>query len=173
MSVSTTTSNDFLVNDNWTAWGARVSWDLMNIARLPRRQAVLQGQETLLDARALALTQAIATQVYVSNKRFHSLQKEVRAARERQRVSDKILARTRDEFDSGVGSEREFVTENLNAILASLRYDATYAEMQGSFANVYASVGLDAFDGEMTGNESVDALAQSLRALWSERGDKG
>lgn len=166
-------TNDFLLNNDWTSWGARVSWDLMNVARLPRRRAVIEGQEQLLDARALALTQAIATQVYVSNKRFHSLQREARVAREGHLVSDRIFAQAKDEFDAGFGSEREFVTENLNAILASLRYDATYAELQGAFANVYASVGLDAFDGAMTGNESVEALAASLRVLWRERGDQG
>lgn len=166
-------TNVFLLNDNWTGWGARVSWDLMNIARLPRRKAVISGQEALLDARALALTQAIATQVYISNKRFHSLQHESRVARDNHLVSEQIYKQASKEFESGVGSEREFVQENLNAILASLRYDATYAEMQGAFANVYASVGLDAFDGSKTGGESLDELASSLRQLWRKRGDKG
>ena len=166
-------TNVFLLNDNWTGWGARVSWDLMNIARLPRRKAVISGQEALLDARALALTQAIATQVYISNKRFHSLQNESRVARDNHLVSEQIYKQASKEFESGVGSEREFVQENLNAILASLRYDATYAEMQGAFSNVYASIGLDAFDGSKTGGESLDELASSLRQLWRERGDKG
>ena len=63
--------------------------------------------------------------------------------------------------------------ENLNAILASLRYDATYAEMQGAFANVYAAVGLNAYDGKLTGQESVEVLSGALRKMWRERGDKG
>ncbi len=166
-------TNQFLLNDDWTSWGARVSWDLMNIARLPRTKRVITSQGALLDARALALTQAISTQVYVSNKRFHSLQRETRIARENKVVSDKIFEQAKVEFESGVGSERELVQERLNAVLASLRFDSTYAEMQGAFANVYASVGLDAFDGQMTGNESVDELAASLRSLWHDRGDKG
>lgn len=165
-------SNDLLVNNDWTQWGARVSWDLMNIARYPRRKTVVSAQETLLDARALALTQAIATQVYVSNKRFHSLQHETSVARRLHEVSDRIYRQAQDEFRSGISSERDFVRENLNAILASLRYNATYAQMQGAFANVYAAVGLDAFDGRLTGNESVDELAASLRRLWKERGDR-
>ncbi|WP_317624114.1 TolC family protein [Rhodalgimonas zhirmunskyi] len=165
-------SNDLLVNNDWTQWGARVSWDLMNIARYPLRKKVVAGQEALLDARALALTQAIATQVYVSNKRFHSLQKEAKVAKRLHEVSDRIYRQARSEFNSGVSSERELVRENLNAILASLRYDATYAQMQGAFANVYAAVGLDAFDGRLTGNESVEDLAASLRKLWRSRGDK-
>ncbi|MHA6264407.1 TolC family protein [Arenibacterium sp. CAU 1754] len=166
-------TNDYLVNENWSGWGARVSWDLMNLARLPRRKAAIGGQKDLLDARALALTQAIATQVYVANKRFHSLQHEMNTARQHYNVSNQIFVQSRNEFQSGTGSQREYVRENLKAILASLKYDATYAELQGAFANVYAAVGLDAYDGKMTGNESVDDLAKSLRAMWSNRGDKG
>lgn len=166
-------TNDFLVNENWVGWGTRVSWDLMNLAEHPRRGARIKRQEDLLDARSLALTQAIATQVYVSNKRFHNLQHEAATAREYHNTSDRIFSQARSEFQTGVGSQREYVRENLNAILASLRYDATYAEMQGAFANVYAAVGLDAYDGSLTGNESVEVLADSLRQLWRERGDKG
>lgn len=166
-------SNDFLVNENWTGWGARVSWDLMSLATHSRRKDRIVRQSDLLDARSLALTQAIATQVFVANKRFHSLQHEVDTARQYHNTSDRIFAQARDEYQTGAGSQREYVRENLKAILASLRYDATYAEMQGAFANVYAAVGLNAYDGTMTGQESVDELAASLRKMWRERGDKG
>lgn len=165
-------TNDFLVNENWTGWGARVSWDLMNLAKHPRKKDRIVRQSDLLDARSLALTQAIATQVYVANKRFHSLQHEVNTAREYHNTSDNIFGQARNEFQSGAGSQREVVRENLKAILASLRYDATYAEMQGAFANVYAAVGLNAYDGSLTGHESVDELAGALRKLWHTRGDK-
>jgi len=164
-------SNDFLVNQNWTGWGARVSWDLMNLATHPRRKASIVRQSDLLDARALALTQAISTQVYVANKRFHNLQFEVSTARQYQATSDRIFSQARSEFQSGVGSQREYVRENLQAILASLRFDATYAEMQGAFANVYAAVGLNAYDGNLTGQETVDEIAQALRKMWLERGE--
>ncbi|MEO1550924.1 MAG: TolC family protein [Pseudomonadota bacterium] len=166
-------SNEFLENGTWSSWGARLSWDLMNLARYPQRKKTVQAADDLLDARALALTQAVATQVYVANQRFHSLKKERRTALEYHNLSDQIFSQTRNEFDSGISTERDLVREDLNAVLASLRFDNTYAEMQSAFANVYAAVGLDAFDGKMTGNESVDELAASLRSLWAERGDRG
>ncbi|HBL94926.1 MAG TPA: transporter [Hyphomonas sp.] len=166
-------SNDYLVNENWTGWGARVSWDLMNLAKYPRSKNRVARQGDLLDARSLALSQAIATQVFVANKRFHSLQHEAETARQYHNTSDQIFSQARDEYQTGVGSQRELVRENLNAILASLRYDATYAEMQGAFANVYAAVGLNAYDGKLTGQESVEVLSGALRKMWRERGDKG
>lgn len=166
-------SNDFLLNGNWTEWGARISWDLINLARYPRKKKRITRQEALLDARALALTQAISTQVYVSNKRFHNLQNETRVARDFNIVSDRVFAQATNEYDAGTGSKRDLVQEQLNAILASLQYYATYAEMQGAFANVYSAVGLDAFDGTLRGSESVEELADSLRELWRQRGDMG
>lgn len=165
-------SNDLLVNNDWTQWGARVSWDLINIARFPLRKRLVTGQKTLLDARALALTQAITTQVYVSNIRFQSLQHETAAARRLHSVSSQIYSQAQSAFQSGIGSERDLVRENLNAILASLRYDATYAQMQGAYANVHAAVGMDFYDGRLNGSESIAELAAALRALWQERGDR-
>ena len=166
-------SNDYLVNENWTGWGARVSWDLMNLAKYPRGKKRIARQGDLLDARSLALTQAIATQVYVANKRFHSLQQEAETARQYHNTSAQIFSQARDEFQSGVGSQRELVRENLKSIIASLRYDATYAEMQGAFANVYAAVGLNAYDDKLTGQENVEDLSDALRQMWHKRGDKG
>ena len=166
-------SNDFLVNNDWAGWGARLSWDIMNLARYPQRKRTIAAGETLLDARALALTQAVSTQVHVSDQRFHALKKETRTAREYHNLSDRIYSQTRTEYDAGAATERDLIREDLNAILGSLRYDATYARLQSAFANVYAAIGLDAFDGKMTGNEPVDELAASLQALWASRGDKG
>jgi hypothetical protein len=145
----------------------------MNLAKYPRSKNRVARQGDLLDARSLALSQAIATQVFVANKRFHSLQHEAETARQYHNTSDQIFSQARDEYQTGVGSQRELVRENLNAILASLRYDATYAEMQGAFANVYAAVGLNAYDGKLTGQESVEVLSGALRKMWRERGDKG
>ncbi|GED21234.1 hypothetical protein HHA01_02110 [Halomonas halmophila] len=164
-------TNDFLVNQNWTGWGARVSWDLMSLAQYPARQQAVEYQGKLLDARALALTQSIATQVYVAHKRFTSLQDEVEIAEEYHETSQRIFAQARNEYEAGFGSQREMVREQLKAILASLRFDATYAEMQGAFANVHAAMGLNAYDGEMSGQESLKEIEAALRDLWRERGD--
>ncbi|MEM8691993.1 MAG: TolC family protein [Pseudomonadota bacterium] len=62
--------NDLLQNDDWVTTGARVSWNLMRLARLSERRRNIGAGGELLDARALALTQAVATQVMVSRSRY-------------------------------------------------------------------------------------------------------
>lgn len=56
------------------------------------------------------------------------------------------------------------VREALNAILAELRHDV-------AFANLYASVDLDAYAPDLPGDEPVDVMAEARRKLWAERGD--
>lgn len=166
-------SNELLVNNDWARWGARLSWDIMNLARYSQTKKTNKAEEQLLDARALALTQAISTQVYVSDRRFHALKRESKTALEYHNVSDRIFSRVQKQYDAGIASERELVSQQLTALVAELRYDATYAQQQSAFANVYNAVGLDSFDGTLTGRETVAELAQSLSALWGKRGDRG
>jgi len=68
---SSVSSNDLLVNQSWVSAGTRISWDLMRLFSGDRRTKYYNNREALLDARALALTQAVATQVYVANTRFN------------------------------------------------------------------------------------------------------
>jgi outer membrane protein TolC len=59
----------FLLNNNWLAYGAKASWNLMKIVHYPARKALIDAQDSVLDQRALALTMAIMTQVHVSRAR--------------------------------------------------------------------------------------------------------
>lgn len=164
-------SNDFLYNQDWISSGATASWNLMRLPALPRFYKNNDRGRELLDARALALTQAIATQVFVSKARVLSLQKELGTASELARVNSAIVTQTGVEADAGALGTRDVVTEKMNAILSDLRRDMTYADLQNAYANLYASVGLDVYAPELTGQESVDVMAAALRKLWFERGD--
>ncbi|MEL6677051.1 MAG: TolC family protein [Pseudomonadota bacterium] len=163
--------NRFLYNSNWLGYGARASWNLLNVFRLPARQQALEAGDALLDARALALTQAIATQVFVAKARVLSLSEEADLARRYHNLSDRISTQTRVQVREGQLGQLQGVREELNAILGSLRYDVTYADLNSAFANLYSSVGLDPYAPGLTGEETVDEMAQALRELWFDRGD--
>ncbi|MEL7414836.1 MAG: TolC family protein [Pseudomonadota bacterium] len=163
--------NKFLYNSNWLGYGARASWNLLNVFRLPARQDALEAGDELLDARALALTQAVATQVFVAKARVLSLSEEANLARRYHNLSDRISTQTRVQVREGQLGQLQGVREELNAVLGSLRYDVTYADLQSAFANLYSSVGLDPYAPGLNGDESIDEMAQALRELWFDRGD--
>ncbi|MEL6600946.1 MAG: hypothetical protein AAFR40_15615, partial [Pseudomonadota bacterium] len=147
------------------------SWNLLNVFRLPARQDALEAGDELLDARALALTQAVATQVFVAKARVLSLSEEANLARRYHNLSDRISTQTRVQVREGQLGQLQGVREELNAVLGSLRYDVTYADLQSAFANLYSSVGLDPYAPGLNGDESIDEMAQALRELWFDRGD--
>ena len=164
-------SNDFLVNNDWVSYGARASWNLLNIVRYPRRKRAVEAGETLLDARALALTQAVAAQVFVSKARVQSLRQELGTVAQLDAVNGRIARLVSAGAASDAEGSQERVKERMNAVLATLRHDETYADLQNAYANLYAAVGLDPYPANLTGQESVAVMADALRGLWAARGD--
>lgn len=164
-------NNSLLSNQDWLNAGTRISWDLMNLFSNPRRVAQLRGRKALLDARALALTHAVATQVHVAHARYSNLRSETQYAAEYASVSRKITRAISDETSAGLAGVQEEVFEELGAILAELRYDSRYAELQSAYAGLFAAIGQNNYPAQMSGNESLKDLEKSIHDIWVNRGE--
>lgn len=164
-------SNEFLYNHHWLSWGAKASWNLLRVVQYPAKREVIRAQDDLLDARALALTMAVMTQVHVSRVRFYHLQRELRTAAEFLEVQNRLVGLMRHEAAAARISEQTLIREEMNTLVAEVKRDIAHASLQNAFANVYASMGLDPYASEIPLDQSVQALAGALRALWFERGD--
>lgn len=166
-------TNDFLYNNNWLTWGAKASWNLLRLAQYPAKSDVVAAQEKLLDARGLAVTMAVMTQVHVSRVRFYHFMKEFKTASEYLEVQNRLLSLMRDEATAGRISEQTIIREQMNTVVAEAKRDIAHAAVQNAFANVYASIGLDPFSAELNPDDNLSTIAQGLRSLWFERGDLG
>lgn len=164
-------SNDFLFNHNWLSWGAKVSWNLMKVFQYPTKREMLEAQDRLLDERALAVTMAVITQVHVSRVRFHHFSQELATADEYLSVQNRLIGLMRQEEGAGRISEQTLIREELNTLVAEAKRDIAYSSLQNSFANVYASMGLDPHGGVLDLNQDVKQLAARLSHVWLERGD--
>ncbi len=61
----------------------------------------------------------------------------------------------------------------MNTLVARVKLDLAFVELQNAFANAYASIGQDPFeDGFFSGEESVQELESSLLAKWRQLGDR-
>lgn len=163
--------NDLLAEGDWLSAGTRVSWDLISLFNNKKRRQVFGANKDLLDARALALTHAIATQVHISKARYDLLRKETRSTAQFAEVSAQISRAIQAESESGLTGLQEEVFEEVGAILAELRFDARYAELQSAYASVFQAVGLNNYPGELTGNESLQALESAIHDMWRKRGE--
>ncbi len=165
-------SNDFLFHNQWISWGAKASWNLMRLFAYPAKKASIDAKRELEKQQALALTMAVMTQVHVARARFRYSRYILNAAREYYNVQRRILRRVRAQKRSNAASEQTLIREEMNALVAAVRYDVAYADMQNAYANIYASMGVDPYATDLDGAGSVKALAGSLRHTWVERGAK-
>ncbi len=162
-------ANDFLYNNNWVSWGAKASWNLMKVFRYPLRKRRIAARNEVLHARALALTMTIMTQVCVSRVRYLYQRRILESAREYRNVQYRILRQVRAAATTDAASEQTLIREQMNTVLAAARYDVAYADLQNAIANVYATLGLDPYGGNVSIDMPVKALAESLRRTWNRR----
>ncbi len=163
--------NDFLFRSNWVAWGARTSWNAVQLFKYPKRKAVIEAQGSLLDQRALALTMAVMTQVHVGRARYAHLRREFATADRSREIQNTIIEQISAQYRAGTVSEQTLIREQMNAIVAEFRRDVAFADLQNAFANIFASIGLDPYDGDLREDQSIADIAENLSGLWRERGD--
>jgi outer membrane protein TolC len=162
-------SNDFLYNNDWMQWGARASWNVLNLFRYPAQKKAVKAQDELLKQRELALTMAVLTQVHVARARHAHLTEELSTAAHQMRVQDKIMTQIRAGHKAGAMSQQTLLREEMNTLVAEVKYDIAYADAQNAYANLFGSMGIDDFSPDITGREDVQTLRGSLAKLWDDR----
>ncbi len=161
--------NSFLYNDRWLSAGARASWDVLNVFRLPADRQKVKAQDALLDQRSLALTTAVGVQVSVARARYEYLLRELDTATDMLQVQQLIMGQIQAGFQAEKLSRQTLLREQLNTVVSEVRYDTAVADLQNAFANLYSSIGVDPIDVSMSSHDSVDILAEKLRSLWRVR----
>ncbi len=165
-------SDSYLLNSNWIGWGAKASWNAMQVFKYPANKRLVQAKDDVLDARALAVTMAIMTQVHVSRVRYGHAHKLHHTAMKHLRIQRGIRAQIRSSNAEGLASEQTLIREEMNTLASQAAADVAYADLQNAYANIFASMGLDPYQGDLDQNESLGSLTASLRKMWIERGDR-
>lgn len=162
-------SNQFLYHNDWLSMSARVSWNLLEAFRYPAQKAALKAEAAVLDQRDLALTMAVMTQVHVARVRMVRLAQELGTMQRSQAVQERLLTLSRGGFKARSISQQSLVREEMNAVLADVRYDNAYADLQNAYANLYAAMGLDNFDVDLDADIPLAKLTAALEEHWTER----
>ncbi|MCJ8310279.1 MAG: TolC family protein [Rhizobiaceae bacterium] len=164
-------SDSYLYNTNWVGWGAKATWNLLNVFKYPAKKRLVKAKDETLDARALAVTMAIMTQVHVSRVRYGHSKKLYRTAAKHFSIQNDIVKQIRSSFAEGQASEQTLIREEMNTLASQVAADIAYADLQNAYANIYASMGIDPYREDLNSETSVDGLAAALRDIWIERGD--
>lgn len=161
-------SNGFLFNGDWLSLGAQLSWNLISIISAPAKFAELETREKLLDIERLSMSMAVLAQVHVSLAQFSHFNEEYRSAYNYYQVQKRIIEQTRIEATVGKVSGHALIREELNMLLAEVRCDSIYSELENSYAGIYVSLGLDPIPGDLN-DKNLSELTAELAEHWQKR----
>ena len=162
-------SNELLFNSDWLSAGVRASWNLLKLFQQPKRKKLIGSQDELLKRRGLALALAIATQVHVSKVRFIHAQREYATASEYLSVQRRLLNKISDSAAVERASRQTLIRERMNTLVAQVRRDVAYANVQNTYANIFAGIGMDTFSSYEHSRLPLSELTSKVREVWQGR----
>lgn len=166
-------SNDFLFNTEWVNWGAKASFNAIKLFRYPAHLDELDARDAMLHARAKSVAMAIVTQLFVSRVRYAHASRTLRTARRYYKVQRDIRDQVRAGVEAGDVGKHTLIREKMNTLVARVKLDLAYSEIQNAYANIYAAMGLDPYPLHVTGEEDVRSLTKELKRLWTKRNRRG
>ena len=162
-------SNDFLFNQNWIDYGARASWNLLNVFSTPARKRKAKASAELERQKGLATAMAVMTQVGVARARYEGLMQAYETANNGAQVQADILNQIEALAQTSNASAQTLVREQMNNILSEARRDNIHAEMAEASAHIYTAMGYDPYMADIRGDEDLGIVAGSLKTLWNQR----
>lgn len=165
-------SNSFLLNQRWADYGARISWNLINIVSAPSIKAHAEAQEDLVVLRRQALSVAVLSQVRVAMLLFRELDQEFGLTAEQADLDDRILTQYANSGQAGQTGELGVIQAEVTGLLSDLRRDLVFADLHNAYARVMVSAGVDPLPGNMVPSTDLPSLINAVDqglGSWQER----
>lgn len=164
-------SNSFLVNQRWADYGARISWNLINIVSAPETKAYSDAQEELVALRRQALSMAVLSQVRVALLQFRELNQEFGLTAEQADLDGRIRTQYANVGEAGQIGELGVIQAEVTTLLSDLRRDLVFADLHNAYARVMVSAGVDPLPDAVPATDLASltrAVDQGLGS-WQER----
>nr|WP_255636470.1 TolC family protein [Azospirillum sp. 412522] len=164
-------SNSFLLNQRWADYGARISWNLINLVSAPATKSYAEAQEELVTFRRQALSMAVLSQVHVAVLQFRELKQEFALTAEQADLDTRIRSQYVNVGEAGQVGELGVIQAEVTALLSDLRRDLVLADLHNAYARVMVSAGVDPLPETMAADDLAtltQAVGKGLSS-WQER----
>ena len=148
-------SNSFLVNNDWNAASARVSWNLLNVFNIGNTRAAAKAQLEVARSQRLALNMAVLTQVHVSYRDYINRKHQFERSNDMFGVDQRILSHTRNAARSSADSKLQEIRASASALMSELRLYQSYGALQSSYGQILATLGVDLLPQELPSHDLV------------------
>ena len=162
-----TDSNEYLYNNDWAAGGLDITMDLFRLAAIPAQKRTNKARMEMDEARRLALSMAVLTQVRVSIERYKLAVYDHQVAAESARVDQRLSNISQAAADNRLISGLETLRRRARSMVSRFEEASSYASAQSSYGRILDSVGIDLMPEEVRGDDLV-TLAQAIQASLAE-----
>ncbi|GEM_PF-373604 len=153
--------NTYLLNHTWTQFGSSVSFNLIRAFSLPAQQRLQEANTKVDQARRLAMSMAVLTQLRVAAVRYKLVTEEWETLDQAAKDDHSIANHTLAAGKAGTENDLEMIRVRARELSTAIQRDLAFANAQAALGRIYNSVGMDALPIEVENNR-VDALAQLL-----------
>lgn len=134
-------NSDYLANNQWTSYGASISYNLLNVFNAPIHRKYAKTQVELAKQQKLALSMAVVSQVHLSMIDLAQAKKEYKLSEEYFAVAKEIYNIIENENSLDVNGKLSLIKEKLNFLISNLRLSSSYAKVQNAYGKVITSIG--------------------------------
>lgn len=159
--------SDYLKNNDWASAGMGINWNLMNVFRYGKLEQLNDLKMAASKQQALATSMAVISQVHIANIEFAEAQDSFDLALSYLDVANRIQTQMESSRASQNIGELTVIREELNTLLAELRRDVAYAELQNGFGKLLVSMGLDPLPNGF-GGMTLEQLASEFNAMFEQ-----
>lgn len=151
----------YLYFNEWSQLGVNLSANLLNVFKIPSTQRWGNNAEAVSKERELAVMASVMAQVHLSSIAYQQSREEFTTATEYYSVVNRIAEQLRMKRQANASSELNLIREELNELVAQLRRDVAYAQLQASYGRIFSTAGLDPLP-EHIEDTSLVALGEAL-----------
>lgn len=164
-------SNDFLFNKNWQQASVGVTWNLLRLFSIPDLERTQDQQIKVDQARRLALSMAIITQLRVSVERYRLAVEDHKLAEQAASVDRRLATFTKASVSAKLENELEAIRTEARAVLGAYQSANTYANAQIAFGRLYNALGFDPLPDDFDGNSVAHLAGRIKQHLKDEAAD--
>ncbi|MCW5004216.1 TolC family protein [Enterobacter roggenkampii] len=154
-------SNDYLYNDSWVQGGVGVSMNLFKLLSIPAINNNNDARKQTDDARRMALSMAVLTQVRVALERYKLAVYDFQIADQSAQVDQRLASISRAGSDNSLTSDLETLRTEARSIVSRFQMAGSYAEAQAAYGRVLNSVGIDLLP-EQVQQTDVASLSRAI-----------
>lgn len=167
-------TNDYLLYNNWSSYGASLGLNLFNVLKTPAVSSLTEVQNKLAQEKRLALTAAVLGQVHLSRVALENAKDQYETSADYLQVIRKIREQVKQMRTAERSGELDLIREEMAELLADLRKDVAFAELQNSYGRIFVSAGLDPLP-SVPGKVDMSSLSSAMKdklAAW-DKGEVG